>query len=173
MSAKWSWFEYEAKDFGTGLVLASDGAAVRIWLPNGTGTHRMEREGLLADLDRRGIAAEHNGSAGRIARRLERLFVSGEDVSDIPTVLPPGSPFRVRVLGACHRIPRGKCLSYAELAAAAGNARAVRAAGTAMATNPLPLVIPCHRVRRSDGSLGNYGGGVAMKERLLLLEGAL
>ena len=69
-------------------------------------------------------------------------------------------------------IPYGSTESYATVAAATGNPTAVRAVGTACARNPLPLVVPCHRVVRSDGTLGQYGGGPEVKERLLRMEGA-
>jgi len=82
-------------------------------------------------------------------------------------------PFRRAVLEVCRRIPYGRTASYAELARLAGNPKAVRAAGGAMAHNPLPLVIPCHRVLRSDGSVGGFSSpcGVNDKERMLRLEG--
>ena len=77
------------------------------------------------------------------------------------------SPFRKKSLEAVLEIPYGERRSYAEIAKSAGNARAVRAAGSANATNPLPILIPCHRVISSDGSLGGYGGGLEMKQWLL------
>ena len=82
--------------------------------------------------------------------------------------------FRRRVLEVCAKIPRGQTASYADLARAAGNARAVRAVGSAMANNPLPLLVPCHRVIRSDGSLGGFSSpdGLRLKQRMLSLEGA-
>ena len=70
-------------------------------------------------------------------------------------------------------IPYGTTVTYRELAARAGNERASRAAGAACATNPVAIVLPCHRVLRSDGGLGGYGGGLAMKDALLRLEGVL
>jgi methylated-DNA-[protein]-cysteine S-methyltransferase len=79
--------------------------------------------------------------------------------------------FLRRALTAARGIPRGQVRSYAWLAAAAGNPRAARAAGQAMARNPVPIIIPCHRVVASDGSLGGFGGGLGMKRRLLALEG--
>ncbi len=85
------------------------------------------------------------------------------------------SEFRRRVLKACGKIPRGKTATYADLARVAGSPGATRAAGSTMANNPLPLVVPCHRVIRSDGSLGKFSsiGGQGLKRRLLQLEGAL
>ena len=82
------------------------------------------------------------------------------------------SPFRRRVLEACARIPAGEVRSYGELAAEVGNPRAARAVGTAMATNPIPPVVPCHRVVRGDGRIGEYGaGGTQRKIEMLALEG--
>ena len=88
------------------------------------------------------------------------------------SLLPGG--FRGRALRACHAIPRGEVITYAELARQAGSPGAARAAGSAMAANPLPVVIPCHRVVRSDGGLGDYSaGGSREKRRMLRAEGAL
>ena len=77
------------------------------------------------------------------------------------------------MIEACQRIPRGETLSYGELAAKVGNPGAARAVGTVMSSNPLPLVIPCHRVLGAGGCLGGYSArqGVAMKRRLLEMEG--
>ena len=77
------------------------------------------------------------------------------------------------MLRAIAAIPYGETRTYTEMATSAGNERAVRAAGTACGSNPLPLVVPCHRVLRSGGALGGYGGGLPMKEGLLRLEGVL
>jgi methylated-DNA-[protein]-cysteine S-methyltransferase len=70
-------------------------------------------------------------------------------------------------------VPFGRTTTYAQVAAGAGSPRAHRAAGSALGSNPLPIVVPCHRVVRSGGDLGNYGGGPEMKRFLLELEGAL
>jgi methylated-DNA-[protein]-cysteine S-methyltransferase len=83
------------------------------------------------------------------------------------------SGFYRSVLRETRRLPYGVTSTYGEIAARAGNPRAARAAGTALATNPIPLVIPCHRITRSGGVVGNYGGGPAMKQSLLEAEGAL
>ena len=80
--------------------------------------------------------------------------------------------FRRAVLEETMRIPAGETRSYGWLAARVGRPRAARAVGRVMATNPLPLVVPCHRVVGSDGGLTGYGGGLAMKETLLRAEGA-
>ncbi len=110
-----------------------------------------------------------------VADRLARYF-EGEavDFSDIPT--PASTPFRQRCLDACRSIPRGQTRSYAELAKTAGaNSGAARAAGQAMRTNPLPVIIPCHRVIASDGSLGGFAGssdinGTELGQKRFLLE---
>jgi methylated-DNA-[protein]-cysteine S-methyltransferase len=81
------------------------------------------------------------------------------------------TPFRRRVMEECAKIPRGQTSTYAELARKAGNAKAFRAVGATMATNPIPVVVPCHRVLGSDGTLHGFGGGLDMKAQLLALEG--
>jgi methylated-DNA-[protein]-cysteine S-methyltransferase len=83
------------------------------------------------------------------------------------------SGFYRSVLRETKKLPFGATSTYGEIAARAGNPRAARAAGTALATNPIPLVIPCHRILRSGGVVGQYGGGPAMKQSLLVAEGAL
>jgi methylated-DNA-[protein]-cysteine S-methyltransferase len=84
-----------------------------------------------------------------------------------------GPSFRREVLEETLRIPSGQTRTYAWLAERVGRPRAARAVGRVMATNPLPLVVPCHRVVGSNGSLTGYGGGLRMKEALLKAEGAL
>lgn len=83
-----------------------------------------------------------------------------------------GTPFQLRVWKQLLRIPFGETRSYAQVARAAGRPTAVRAVGTANGANPVPLIVPCHRVIRSDGGLGGYGGGLETKRRLLALERA-
>jgi methylated-DNA-[protein]-cysteine S-methyltransferase len=83
---------------------------------------------------------------------------------------PQGSPFDMRVWQALQRIPIGETRSYEEIACAIGNPRACRAVGSANGRNPIPLLIPCHRVIRKDGSLGGFGGGTEIKEWLLRFE---
>jgi methylated-DNA-[protein]-cysteine S-methyltransferase len=82
------------------------------------------------------------------------------------------TPFARKVLGACMKIPSGKTVSYSQLASMIGKPRASRAVGSALAKNPIPLIIPCHRVIHSDGSLGNFSapGGTTLKKMLLALE---
>jgi methylated-DNA-[protein]-cysteine S-methyltransferase len=108
-----------------------------------------------------------------LVRRLQK-FASGNPDSFCDILVNPGylGDFRRRVFLQCRRIPYGRTMSYAELAAKAGSPNAARAVGNCMADNPIPLLIPCHRVVRSDGQLGSYSapGGMAMKRRILQLE---
>jgi methylated-DNA-[protein]-cysteine S-methyltransferase len=107
-----------------------------------------------------------------VARQLEEYFGGQRRRFDLPLDLRLAHGFRRSVLGHLPDIGYGHTESYAQVATAAGRPRAVRAVGTACALNPLPVVVPCHRVIRSDGSLGQYAGGAAAKEILLHLEGA-
>ena len=107
-----------------------------------------------------------------VARQLEEYFGGQRRRFDVPLDLRLAHGFRRNVLGHLPDIGYGHTESYAQVATAAGSPRAVRAVGTACALNPLPVVVPCHRVIRSDGSLGQYAGGAAAKEALLRLEGA-
>jgi methylated-DNA-[protein]-cysteine S-methyltransferase len=110
-------------------------------------------------------------------REALQAYLEGEreDDLDLPyDLMLVRSPFRRTVLEALHReVHRGETIRYGELAARAGNPRAARAAGTACATNPIPILVPCHRVLPSGGGVGSYGGGPPLKVRLLELEGAL
>jgi methylated-DNA-[protein]-cysteine S-methyltransferase len=88
------------------------------------------------------------------------------------TLAPRGTPFQLRVWQELRRIPWGQTISYGELARRAGNPKASRAVGQANAVNPIPLIIPCHRVIAADGSLGGYSSGLDRKHWLLRHEGA-
>jgi methylated-DNA-[protein]-cysteine S-methyltransferase len=106
------------------------------------------------------------------ARELEEYFTGTRHAFDVPLDWRLSAGFRATVL---HRLPDigyGHTASYAAVAALAGNPKAVRAVGSACATNPLPVVVPCHRVVRSDGSMGGYLGGIEAKRTLLTLEAA-
>jgi methylated-DNA-[protein]-cysteine S-methyltransferase len=105
-----------------------------------------------------------------IARQLDEYFTGHRHTFDLPIDLQLAHGFRRTVLEHLRGVGYGTTTSYAGLAAAAGNPAAVRAVGTACATNPLPIVVPCHRVIRSDGSAGRYVGGEAAKAALLTLE---
>jgi methylated-DNA-[protein]-cysteine S-methyltransferase len=104
------------------------------------------------------------------ARQLDEYFAGRRSTFDTPLDLQLARGFRRTVLDHLRAVGYGTTTSYAGLATAAGRPTAVRAVGTACATNPLPIVVPCHRVVRSDGSPGRYVGGDAAKAALLALE---
>jgi methylated-DNA-[protein]-cysteine S-methyltransferase len=105
-------------------------------------------------------------------QQFEEYFAGRRTAFELPLDLRLAAGFRRAVLTQLRQVGYGTTASYATVAAAAGSPRAVRAVGTACATNPLPVVVPCHRVVRSDGALGNYVGGVEAKRTLLTLEAA-
>lgn len=105
-----------------------------------------------------------------VARELDEYFDGKRTSFDLPLDFQLSSGFRRQVLSHLSEISYGQTASYAAVAHLAGSPRAVRAVGSACATNPIPIVVPCHRVIRSDGSLGGYAGGAIAKELLLVLE---
>jgi methylated-DNA-[protein]-cysteine S-methyltransferase len=107
-----------------------------------------------------------------VAHQLDEYFGKRRTTFEVPVDLRLAEGFRRSVVEHLREIDYGARESYAEVAAAVGSPRAVRAVGTACAHNPLPVVIPCHRVVRSDGSTGQYVGGAAAKSALLTLEAA-
>ncbi len=106
------------------------------------------------------------------ARQLDEYFAHGRRRFELSLDLQLAHGFRRTVLGHLRDIPYGATETYAGIAAATGKPAAVRAVGTACARNPVPVVVPCHRVVRSDGTIGQYAGGPDLKARLLELEGA-
>ena len=112
------------------------------------------------------------GRLDPVASELEEYFEGRRHAFDVPVDLRLARGFRRAVLERLTQVPYAGTVSYAELAARAGSPRAVRAVGTACALNPVPLVVPCHRVVRSDGAPGGYRGGPDVKRRLLAMEAA-
>jgi methylated-DNA-[protein]-cysteine S-methyltransferase len=110
------------------------------------------------------------GRLDQASRQLEEYFAGRRTAFDLPLDLRLARGYRRQVLAHLPEIPYGRTESYARVAAATGSPRAVRAVGTACATNPLPVVVPCHRVVRSDGTPGGYVGGPDAKRALLALE---
>ena len=111
------------------------------------------------------------GPIGPVREQLAEYFAGVRSNFDVLLDLDGLPPFQAKVLRALQRVPFGEVTTYKGLAVAVDNPGAVRAVGTACARNPLPLLIPCHRVVRSDGRLGRYRGGEDMKRFLLALEG--
>lgn len=108
-----------------------------------------------------------------LRRELDEYFEGRRRDFDVPIDWSLSRGFTQRILRAIHAIPFGSTSSYRDVAAAAGNPRAGRAAGNACGANPIPIVVPCHRVLRTGGGLGGYTGGTEKKQTLLALEGAL
>ena len=103
------------------------------------------------------------------ARELRAYFEGELEAFDLE-LAPVGTPFQQRVWKELLKIPYGKTISYGELARRIGNPKASRAVGLANGSNPIPIIIPCHRVIGSNGKLTGYGGGLPIKEKLLALE---
>ncbi|MDX6675916.1 MAG: methylated-DNA-[protein]-cysteine S-methyltransferase [Solirubrobacteraceae bacterium] len=108
-----------------------------------------------------------------VRRELDEYFAGTRTEFEVPLDWSLTDGFTRRVLKATARIPYGGASTYREMAGRAGSERAARAAGNALGANPIPIIVPCHRVLRSGGALGGYGGGVARKRFLLDLEGTL
>ena len=129
-----------------------------------------------AELKGRGrLEVKAFGADARVLRKAGRFVLAalaGRSAECPPLLDLGGGAFVQRARAALRRVRRGTTCSYGELAAAAGSPRAARAAGSACATNPLPLFIPCHRVLASGGRLGGFSGGLAWKKLLLEREGA-
>jgi methylated-DNA-[protein]-cysteine S-methyltransferase len=107
-----------------------------------------------------------------VRRELDEYFAGTRTQFEIPLDWSLTQGFTRRVLKATARIPYGGASTYREMASRAGSERGARAAGNALGANPIPIVVPCHRVLRTGGEIGGYGGGVARKRFLLELEGA-
>jgi methylated-DNA-[protein]-cysteine S-methyltransferase len=152
--------------FGTLLLAKTPRGLVRLGLPN------EDPEELLVDLAGRISPRVLEAPAGldQERRELEDYFAGRRHDFELPIDWQLSHGFLLRARQGIAAIPYGETRTYTDLARGAGNERAVRAAGSACARNPIPLVVPCHRVLRGDGSLGGYAGGLAMKERLLSLE---
>lgn len=141
------------------LLLAADEGGLRL---------------LLFGNGRRGVAAEPDWEPDRgllkePVRQLTAYFKGQLTAFDV-TVAPAGTPFQQAVWRQLRAIPYGETASYGELARQLGNPKAVRAVGLANGSNPISIIIPCHRVIGSNGSLVGYGGGLPVKQALLALE---
>ena len=148
------------------LVAATETGVVR--LAYEVEDHDQVLQSLARKISPRVLRAP--GRLDEPARQLEAYFTGRRRTFDVPLDLRLSAGFRRQVLDHLRTIGYGHTESYAGVAAAIGRARAVRAVGSACATNPLPLLVPCHRVLRSDGALGGYVGGLRAKQALLALE---
>ncbi len=153
--------------FGPLLAATTRRGLVRLAYPD---------EPIDAVLDRLAVRVSPRIVEGRLdreRRELEEYFESKRSAFDIPVDLTLAAGFGRKVLRATARIPYGKVSTYREIAGRAGSPRGSRAAGNALGANPIPIVVPCHRVVATGGGLGGYTGGIDRKEFLLRLEGHL
>jgi methylated-DNA-[protein]-cysteine S-methyltransferase len=153
--------------FGPLLLAATSRGLVRVNLPTYDPEETLEE--LAARISPRVLEAP--ARLDEVRRELDLYFEGKLTEFNLPIDWQLTDGFRKKVQRAIARIPYGQTRSYTEMARSAGNERAVRAAGTACGSNPIPIVVPCHRVLRTGGGLGGYGGGLPMKEALLQLEG--
>jgi methylated-DNA-[protein]-cysteine S-methyltransferase len=155
--------------FGTLHAATTKRGLLRVAFPEESIESVLER--LARGLSPRIVEAP--ASLDPVKRELDEYFAGRRRAFEIPLDWSLIGPFGRRVLHATAEIPYGGYLSYAEVAAEAGSPRGSRAAGNALGANPIPIVIPCHRVLRTGGAIGGYGGGLDRKRYLLELEGAL
>jgi methylated-DNA-[protein]-cysteine S-methyltransferase len=155
---------------GTAHVAATERGLVSVGLPN------LSEESFLAQISS-GLSPRVLELPARLdpaRRQLDEYFAGERREFELEVdwrLVRPG--FFSRVLRNTAKLPFGTTTTYGEIAARAGSPRAYRAAGTALGRNPIPIVVPCHRVLPSGGAIGGYGGGPEMKEFLLRLEGSV
>lgn len=159
-------YRYADTPIGPLLLAASPTGLVRV---------AFESEGFDAVLEMLAVKigpriVEAPGRLDEVATQLDEYFAGTRQLVDVPLDYELSTGFRLTVQQFLPRIRYGHTQSYKQVAEAVGNPHAVRAVGTACATNPLPVVVPCHRVLRSDGALGGYIGGLEAKTALLDLE---
>ena len=155
--------------FGPLLAAATKRGLVKLAFPEEDVDGVLER--LAERVSPRIVAAD--AQLDPVRRELDEYFAGRRRGFALALDWTLVGKFGRRVLGVTAEIPYGGVLSYAEVATEAGSPRGSRAAGNALGANPIPIVVPCHRVLRSGGALGGYGGGLDRKRFLLELEGAL
>ena len=143
------------------LLLAADESGIlEIRFVNGRTPQKLEPEWIRKD---------HDQSLRELAEQLDAYFGGKLEKFEL-TLSPQGTSFQKTVWSRLCDIPYGETISYGEIARQIGNPQASRAVGLANGSNPIPIVIPCHRVIGSNGKLTGYGGGLPIKEKLLALE---
>lgn len=154
-------YAYLDTPVGTLLIAGDSSALWRIEFPIGGKASRPEA----------GWVESERGPVGEAVRQLREYFAATRTGFDLP-LAPRGTEFQRSVWRQLQEIPYGETISYGELARRVGNPKASRAVGSANGKNPLPIVIPCHRVIAGNGTLGGFGGGLPTKQALLALEQA-
>ncbi len=149
-------------------VVDGAGAVVRIEFSGKAGRDSQKVTERMRD---RGIeVVEDPDRTAEVRRQLEEYFAGRRQEFDLP-LSPVGTPFELAVWEELKKIPFGETRSYGEIAASLGRPGSARAVGRANGANPIPIVVPCHRVIGADGSLTGFGGGLEAKSRLLEIEG--
>jgi methylated-DNA-[protein]-cysteine S-methyltransferase len=164
-------YKLYAKTFDTphgAMAVAVDdqGRVVKVIFPNGFA--QWERE-IVND---RIAVVQQSERCDAVIGQLDEYFAGKRKTFDV-AVQPTGTEFQRRVWAVLQTIPFGTVTTYKGVAQQLGDLAAIRAVGRANATNPIPIIIPCHRVIGADGSLTGFGGGLPLKEALLKLEGSL
>lgn len=148
------WYAYTPTPVGDLLVVGSEEGLLRIEFPPAAAPAGVPR-------DERRLAP--------VLRQIDEYFAGSRREFDVP-LAPRGTAFQLEVWRALQRIPYGETRSYAEIARSIGRPAATRAVGAANGANPIPIIIPCHRVIGSNGALTGFGGGIDVKRWLLDLE---
>lgn len=152
-------YAYLDTPIGTLLIAGDANAVLQITFPSRGKAAKAEA----------GWVESQRGPVGEAIRQLREYFAGKRTGFDLP-LAPRGTEFQRSVWRQLQEIPYGETISYGELARRVGNPKASRAVGSANGANPLPIVIPCHRVIAGNGTLGGFGGGLPMKQTLLALE---
>jgi len=153
---------------GPVLAASTDAGLVRV-------SFRQKESSFVAELEQR-LGANAVRSPRKLApvvAQIKGYFAGRRRTFDVPVDLRRLTPFQRRVLAAARRVPGGRVVSYGEIARRIGKPRASRAVGQALGRNPVPIIIPCHRVISGGGGLGGYTGGLDIKKKLLAIEGLL
>jgi len=165
-------------EYGPSSFSSTDPFRMRLYEQGGSSVHDVTRHNniVLDEELRRRLGAEVVRSPARtadIVHQLRAYFAGERRTFDVRVDLSRLTPFHQRVLLAAASVPAGQVVSYGEIARRIGQPRGSRAVGQALGRNPIPIVIPCHRVVASGGKLGGYTGGLAIKKKLLRIEGAV
>ncbi len=153
---------YETPFGRLALAVDADGTLVELWLPN-------RSEGVESPQH---VPRAANEGTRAVHTQLREYFAGTRQTFDLP-LDPRGTPFERRVWARLREIPYGATTSYGTIAQELGIVNGARAVGRANGANPIPIVIPCHRVIGADGTLTGFGGGLPLKRALLELEGAI
>ena len=154
--------------WGAALLAWTEAGVVKVGLPEGGRFEHAAARG--SDI---GTYARPTGFAADAAKRIRRYFAGDAvDLDDLPLDLGDVPPFARRVYAAARSVPRGETRTYGDVAIAIGSEGAARAVGGALGRNPIPLIVPCHRIVGSGGRIGGFSapGGVSTKRRMLDLE---